>query len=587
MTETLPDPVLVIASPAERPPDHRVWGTGGWLPPEQREALDWVCLVRLLGWGATVAGSQDRSRWPGPSDGGRWLILACDPDSLGEEGTRYLRDCLEVSPLLVVARAGEADGPFAKLAGAARRPAELAGRSLLWTGPGPQRHWRCPRPLGAAPLGLSGGASAWATADGEPLVAARRVGRGAVASLGFHPSQARDADGAATALLSHLLVWGAGAPVAWFDWEGSLVLRMDDPGGAQNVHLRSWSYPKIGEAGWTAIAGELRRRDARLSIGYVAGWADDGDPSRGELLVDGRAVPRVPGRVHPSPRVRYRTAREKGATLHDYEAEFRGIQALRAAGLAEVELHGYTHVHPDRLAWSRAPDRYDSVSWYRELGPGAEAATRGTPPGQHPLALGERAVRHQFDTRPTTLICPGDQWTNEALERGLDLGLSLVSSYYLALRDRDRWCWTTHVCAPYLDEPDAAWFRAGLPVVGYFHDREPALEGAVWLSTCLDRWTAAGARRMLDFRELASAVGRRLRLDECRGGLRLTALGAGAPPLVRPLPVLLRLPDRRPPARLSAGLDDDEMSLAVEPVGEWLGRVCLPSPAITPAAVCQ
>jgi hypothetical protein len=463
----------------------------------------------------------------------------------------------------------------------------MSGRSLRWTGPGSERHWHCPKSLDSVTLELSEGTSGWAVVENELLVAARRVGRGVVASLGFHPSRARDADGAATALLRHLLVWGTEAPVAWFDWEGSLVLRMDDPGGAQNVHFRGWSYPKIDEAGWAAIADDLRRRGARLSIGYVAGWADDGDRSRGELLVSGRAVTRVPGRVHPSPLVRYQAACEKGTILHDYEAEFRGVQALRAAGLADVELHGYTHLHPDGLAWSRAADRYESVSWYRELGPAAEAALSGVSPRQHPLDLAVRAFRRHFDSRPTTLICPGDQWTNGALERALDLGLGLVSSYYLALRDRDRWCWATHVCAPYLDEPDAAWFRAGLPVVGYFHDREPALEGPGWISDYLDRWTAVGARRMVDFRELASAVGRRLRLDECQGVLRLTALADGAPPLVRPLPVMVRVPNRPPPARLSALLEDAEVSLTVEPAGERLGRVSLPSPATTPKADYQ
>jgi hypothetical protein len=426
--------------------------------------------------------------------------------------------------------------------------------------------------------------AAWVTIEDEPLVAARRVGHGIVVSLGFQPSQARDADGAVTALLRHLLVWGPEAPVAWFDWEGSMVLRMDDPGGAQNVHFRGWSYPKLGEAEWAAIARDLRHREARLSIGYVAGWTDDGDPSRGELLVCGRAVPRVPGRVHPSPLVRYRARSERDATLHDYEAEFRGIQALRAAGLADVEMHGYTHLRPDSLAWSRAPDRYESVSWYRELGPAGAAAISGVLPEEHPLALSVRAFRRYFDVRPTTLICPGDQWTNGALERGLDLGLSLVSSYYLALRDRDCWCWATHVCAPYLTEPDAAWFRAGLPVVGYFHDREPALEGTGWMSACLDRWTAAGARRVLDFRELASAIGRRIWLDKYHGELRLRVIGADAPPLVRPLPVMFRLPNCQAPAQLPASLDDKEVSLAVNPVGERLGRVSLPSPATIPTA---
>jgi hypothetical protein len=177
--------------------------------------------------------------------------------------------------------------------------------------------------------------------------------------------------------------------------------------------------------------------------------------------------------------------------------EFHGIQALRTAGLGDVELHGYTHIHPDTEAWARAPDRYEggpALSWYRELGTAAHATLAARPLEQHPLALGVAALQHYFHVCPTTLVCPGDQWTPEVPERALDLGLQLVGSYYLAMRQGDRFCWTQHVCAPYLNEPNPAWFDAGLPVVGYFHDRELALEGVDWISRWLDHWQAAGPR---------------------------------------------------------------------------------------------
>jgi hypothetical protein len=160
-------------------------------------------------------------------------------------------------------------------------------------------------------------------------------------------------------------------------------------------------------------------------------------------------------------------------------------------------------MHPDATAWAKAPDRYQAVGWYRELGPRTLPVLSRLPPEQHPLSLGASAVERYFGARPTTLICPGDEWTNEALEHALDLGLSLVSSYYLAVRHGDRFCWTQHVCAPYLDEPDCAWFDSGLPVVGYFHDREPSVEGPGWLAHCLDRWIVCGARRFILFRDLA------------------------------------------------------------------------------------
>src|SRR5204863_10018522 len=118
----------------------------------------------------------------------------------------------------------------------------------------------------------------------------------------------------------------------------------------------------------------------------VAGWVDDGDPARGVLEVAGHPVERVPGRVHPSPLVTYHDRTGLG-TLNDYQAEFRGIQALRRQGLGDVELHGYTHMHADPTAWAKAPDRFVTTAWYRELGRAADPIIAGLPRDQHPLAL--------------------------------------------------------------------------------------------------------------------------------------------------------------------------------------------------------
>jgi hypothetical protein len=175
----------------------------------------------------------------------------------------------------------------------------------------------------------------------------------------------------------------------------------------------------------------------------------------------------------------------------------------------------------------RAPDRYEAVA-DRELGPRASPILAAAPAARHPLALGLAAFERWFDTRPVALVNPGDEWTDGVLERALALELELVSSYYLALRDGERFCWAQHVCAPYLDLPDAAWFEAELPVAATFHDRDLALHGVGWVEDWLERWEAAGARRLVDLRELAAALRLRPRLvaDGARLELRTAPTGA-------------------------------------------------------------
>ncbi len=149
--------------------------------------------------------------------------------------------------------------------------------------------------------------------------------------------------------------------------------------------------------GWEAIGAVLERRNARMSVAYTPGWVDDGDPQRGELLVAGEAVERVPGRVHPSPLVRYIGKRAHSA---DCAGEFEGVRALTRRGLCEAELHGYTHVHPDLERWAVAPGRHQKLGWYRELGAEMTSAIAARGPERHPIALGLELWRQYLGEPP-------------------------------------------------------------------------------------------------------------------------------------------------------------------------------------------
>ena len=570
-------PFVVLTSDAFLPASKRVWGTGGWLHPSQREALDWLTLSTLLGWRNApiwIDGAGLPSRG---TEGIRWLIVACDPADVGEQVVAWIARQLTNEPALLVTRAGGSGSALAHLVGAAAGPELVAGRSLAWIGPADERRWTARSDVYGRRLVPSPGSETWVTLDGEPCVCARRVGRGLAVTLGFHPSEVRDCDPAGSALIKHLLIFGAPGAVAWLDLNGTLVLRMDDAGGAQNVHSRSWQYSKLMAGNWSAMCHHLTRLNARISIGYSAGWVDDGDASRGRLTVGGEEVPREPGRVHPSSLVLYEDrAGNRPGCVSDYRSEFQGIQALRQSGLGDVEVHGFTHMRPDGAAWARAADRYDNTWWFRELGnkPQDGVAPRSADRRQLAQALG--ALRDQFGVVPTTLICPGDQWTDETLECALDLDLQLVASYYLALRDGSRFWWCQHICAPYLDTPDAAWFRSELPVVGYFHDRDLALEGVVWMQRWLDAWKAAGARRLVDFRELAGVLSRKVRIEKASGSWVISVSSDRGGGLVRPLPVLFTHPRDHCPRQVRVELASGALLVDAEHADVGIGRVHVP-----------
>ena len=331
----------------------------------------------------------------------------------------------------------------------------------------------------------------------------------------------------------------------------------------------------------------LRERQARLTVGYIPGWVDDGNTASGRVSVNKRRVRRVPGRVHPSPLVQYEDlSGHSPGTHYDYMAEFRGIQKLRRSGQADVELHGYTHFHADSAAWAKASDRYEGSSWFRDFSNESLKAIKALPAEQHPIALGMAAIRQYFNVSPTTLIIPGFEWSEDVLIRALDLPLRLVSDYYLALRVGQRFCWCTHVCTPRLEEPDSVWFRAGLPVVAFFHDRDIVLEGVDWLTNILDRWQGAGARRLTDFRDLAALTTTTLYLDQNSANLHVTVANCGAVSPVRPISVFLRCPGRQLPASISVSYGGRRLSLGVERLPEGHGFMTIP-PSENPDKVDQ
>jgi hypothetical protein len=501
------DPVLVIASESEHPGPSRLWGDGGWTPPDEREGRDWLTLCRLLGWGVQL-GTPALRQIP---EGVRWVIVACDPAELGEELLRATEALLERAPALVVARAAPPGSPLARLAACCRTDAAMSGRDLTWAGPGEKATWTLDEPVSS--VRLDGEGDVWLTLETEPASVARRVGRGTVVTLGFHPAELRDAGIVATGALRTLLIRGVGGPVAWLDLEGVLALRMDDPGGAQNVQLDTFAYQELGGAEWNDLAALLRDRDARLGVAAVPAWIDDGDDSRGELFVDGAPAKRRLGALHPSWAVTYR---DRTGAVHDYVSEFAALRDLAAEGSVDIAQHGYTHVHPDHETWAGAPDRNTSAAWFRDF----TAGTGDRPDMCERLSSGRQMLAEFFDVAPTTLVFPGDEWAQPALQAALEVGIEMVASYYVALLHDERLCWAEQVCSPYLDEPDARWFAGAAPVVGYFHARDVALHGVGWVREHLEGWSQAGARRMISLGDLATALGSRVVTDEGPNGAK-------------------------------------------------------------------
>jgi hypothetical protein len=341
------------------------------------------------------------------------------------------------------------------------------------------------------------------------------------------------------------------------------------------VYNERYKKNKLRKEEWRKIGEELSKRNGRLSLGYVTGWVDDGDDSRGELFLDGEPVNRKPGKIYPSPLVKYRVISNTENKTFDYKEEFEAIQELRKKKLVEVEMHGFTHISPDRKAWLHAPDRYTNNAWYREFGPNAIQYLKENPPDVHPFDSALQTFQLFFDRKPTTLICPGDVFTDATLEDALNKGLMLVGSYYLAIRDHNRFCWSQHICAPYLDKPEKKWFDSGLPVVGYFHDFDIVEKGIGWFADCLEGWKDAGATKLIDFYELNAALNVYLEINSDKEETTLIIRTHPDFPLPRPLEIFLFFPDKNIPDHIKADINETSSLLDVIALEENMGMILL------------
>jgi len=252
------------------------------------------------------------------------------------------------------------------------------------------------------------------------------------------------------------------------DLRGVLVLRLDDPGAAVKEHLRSWAHPAVGPDGWDALWAALDGF-GRVSVFCCPGYVlDDG------TVVDSRRQ------------------------LPD---EWAALDAGMARGVADLECHGFTHMHPDTVAWAGADDRKTDESWFRELWPPRSAAEPDVDTQVERLSKWQAAV----GSAGTTVVAPGERWGLNTLAAAERCGFRLLNSWGICFLDRDVPTWSSGIGSPYLDEPDPGLFSDCLPQVGYWHDRDMAVHGPAWVTEQLDRWRDSGVRRAMSFADLADA----------------------------------------------------------------------------------
>lgn len=252
------------------------------------------------------------------------------------------------------------------------------------------------------------------------------------------------------------------------DLRNVLVLRLDDPGAAVKEHLQTWAHDPVGAEGWSALWTALDGF-GRVSLFCCPGY----------VRADGTVV----------------------ASREVLDEEWRCLDDGVSRGIADFECHGYTHMHPDTELWARAADRCNDERWFRELCPPMQQDEPTTEEQSKRLRAWQRAT----GTDGSALVAPGERWGLNTLTAARACGFTLFNSWGICFLDREVPTWSVGIGSPYLDSPEPGLFADGLPQVGYWHDRDMAINGPAWVGEQLAAWRDCGATRALSFADLATA----------------------------------------------------------------------------------
>src|SRR5687768_14178341 len=199
------DTAIILTSFAEKMNLESVLGTGGWMAPEDREALDWMTLIALMGWKAQLQDPQNFQLSDSDHQTIKWIILTGEPDAISSNLWEQLLFITKTKKILLITGAGKKNGWLSNHFGIHHSENRSCCSHINYCGQVSRRQWKLQKPMQLPGLEISGALDELVTMEGACIAASHTESGRKVLFLSFHPSSARDTEPVFTSLLKQLL----------------------------------------------------------------------------------------------------------------------------------------------------------------------------------------------------------------------------------------------------------------------------------------------------------------------------------------------------------------------------------------------
>ncbi len=319
-------------------------------------------------------------------------------------------------------------------------------------------------------------------------------------------------------LLRRAILQNSGFGFLYFDLEGTLLMRFDDP-LAPVVALSDPaglpyfpSSKKMDRNDWKQTLEVLKKHNAGMSLLLTTGFPDDADPSRAKLFKNGVEIKgRTCGTVYDTKDLKYQfVSGTRAGKIMDFEEEYLALKEAMEYEKLDLHQHGWTHYDLHRWAWCSSPTKYNAAFWVREFYHFYNGTDASYSEQWNAIEKGYNNIRTWFGMEPAFFAFPANAYSKNTLEVLKDFGYRMangiekdlfilknnkfISPFFIETTSAKLLQWN-----PYLVN---IWIPRAFPFIVYTHDYELLYFGIDWLDWWLEQFKKMGVKNFMTFGEL-------------------------------------------------------------------------------------